>query len=480
MRLNSSISGFCLSLLFCVASAHGQPAIDTLWTRHYGSELRDFPGALVRLSDGSFLMVGSVENNLGHADSDMRIIRADSSGTLLWMRQLGDRSRVESLSEIALTQSGRAVAWGGSTDLAFQDPLAFLTVVSDFGDTLQTAYFPTTIVVKRILPLSSGGLVLAGSSLANYDSTGYDFALEFVDSAFSIVRQRVFGGAFDEDLHDAISLRDHGLLLVGSGMSFTPEHNGSWIIRCEENGDSLWSRVLGRPEVGGAINAAIETPNHQFSLAGEALCYYSSGWLNRIASNGDTLWSRCTYVGFIPTDAIATADNGMIMVGWRGGPTQGLVVMQTNANGDSVWSHFYQDLGGLDARMVPLPDGGFAVLTSSYSDAAWIDFHLMRFTVGNSAAEQSPSVSHKFDLLPSYPNPFNSGTVIEYITETDGDVLLEVFDLTGRHLRTLVNDRQPGGAHRVMFSAPDLPSGVYFYRLQANQQVKSRKLLLIR
>jgi len=83
-------------------------------------------------------------------------------------------------------------------------------------------------------------------------------------------------------------------------------------------------------------------------------------------------------------------------------------------------------------------------------------------------------------LKQNYPNPFNPTTQITYELPRQRDVRLEVFDMNGRQVATLVNQSVSAGTHTVNFDASDLSSGVYMYRLQAGATVLTRKLTLIK
>jgi hypothetical protein len=85
-----------------------------------------------------------------------------------------------------------------------------------------------------------------------------------------------------------------------------------------------------------------------------------------------------------------------------------------------------------------------------------------------------------FKLGQNYPNPFNPSTSISYQLATNGLVMLRVFDVLGREVETLVNERQSAGTHSVTFSAGNLPSGTYFYGLQAGNFCAAKKLLLLK
>ena len=89
-------------------------------------------------------------------------------------------------------------------------------------------------------------------------------------------------------------------------------------------------------------------------------------------------------------------------------------------------------------------------------------------------------IPSQFSLNQNYPNPFNPTTMITYDIPQSGLVTLEVFDITGRKLATLVDEELSAGSYRVSFDAYDLASGLYLYRLTAGAHVQTNKMLLMR
>jgi hypothetical protein len=85
-----------------------------------------------------------------------------------------------------------------------------------------------------------------------------------------------------------------------------------------------------------------------------------------------------------------------------------------------------------------------------------------------------------FDLDQNFPNPFNPNTLIRYQLPALSDVRLSVYDMLGREVAVLVEEKQPGGTHEVDFAATGLASGVYFYRLRAGIHVQTRRMIVIR
>ena len=96
-------------------------------------------------------------------------------------------------------------------------------------------------------------------------------------------------------------------------------------------------------------------------------------------------------------------------------------------------------------------------------------------------------INNDFDHIPTeltlyqnYPNPFNPSTTINYSVPELSFVTLKVYDVLGSEITTLANEEKPAGSYEIEFSATELPSGIYFYRLQAGSFVETKKMILIR
>ncbi len=94
-------------------------------------------------------------------------------------------------------------------------------------------------------------------------------------------------------------------------------------------------------------------------------------------------------------------------------------------------------------------------------------------------------VPSELQIDAAWPNPFNPNTNIKYTTPTDSDVLVTIHDLKGRHIRTLVSENQQAGTYQVMWDGRNddrrtMPSGVYFCRVKAADEIRKLKLALLK
>jgi hypothetical protein len=111
------------------------------------------------------------------------------------------------------------------------------------------------------------------------------------------------------------------------------------------------------------------------------------------------------------------------------------------------------------------------------ANTAWLVYN-GGFNVG--VLPISSEVPASYSLSQNYPNPFNPSTSIRYELPRAGVVRLAVYDVMGREVETLVNERQAAGSYEATFDGSGFASGVYFYRLTADGYGETRKMILIR
>jgi hypothetical protein len=118
-----------------------------------------------------------------------------------------------------------------------------------------------------------------------------------------------------------------------------------------------------------------------------------------------------------------------------------------------------------------------------YNKALSADEVLFQFYKGASTSIGEPETSalpDKFRLMQNYPNPFNPTTKIVFELSNRSKVNLKVFDLSGRDISTLVNDYMSAGQHSVQFNGTNLSTGVYIYRMITDNEVFTRKMMLLK
>lgn len=94
--------------------------------------------------------------------------------------------------------------------------------------------------------------------------------------------------------------------------------------------------------------------------------------------------------------------------------------------------------------------------------------------------EISANISDSYRLDQNYPNPFNPTTKIKFSLPKSGFVKLEVFDIVGREVSTLLNEIKNAGEHTITFNGSLLFSGVYFYQFESNGFTEVKRMMLVK
>ena len=96
------------------------------------------------------------------------------------------------------------------------------------------------------------------------------------------------------------------------------------------------------------------------------------------------------------------------------------------------------------------------------------------------SAENENALPYDFVLYQNYPNPFNPTTIIKYSIPFNTNVSIRVYDILGNEIAALVNENKNAGNYEVVFSADNLSSGIYFYKLITGNKVQTKKMILLR
>ena len=94
--------------------------------------------------------------------------------------------------------------------------------------------------------------------------------------------------------------------------------------------------------------------------------------------------------------------------------------------------------------------------------------------------EQFMAIADEFAIEQNYPNPFSGVTTIKFTIRKKSNFQLRIYDVLGNEVATLVDEYKPAGSYEVEWDASGLPSGVYFYQLQARDFIETKKMILMK
>jgi hypothetical protein len=156
------------------------------------------------------------------------------------------------------------------------------------------------------------------------------------------------------------------------------------------------------------------------------------------------------------------------------GPDVRVNILEPDSTGSLrlTWSLVFV---GQEGDISPVPGDQFVLCTVKPLTSS----DVYEFT-GTVSSVPPGATTPAFSLEQNYPNPFNPVTTIRFELARPVNVNLTVYDILGRRVAVLANEKMGAGSHDVKFDGTGLATGVYFYRIQAGSFVETRKLLLLR
>ncbi|HRQ30963.1 MAG TPA: T9SS type A sorting domain-containing protein, partial [Saprospiraceae bacterium] len=204
-----------------------------------------------------------------------------------------------------------------------------------------------------------------------------------------------------------------------------------------------------------------------------SLCFINenTGWVagyNTImfgTTDGGDNWDTLSLVNGICVDFINS------QTGWTG--SENGKIFKTTNGGYNWYEQTYPAVGGF------VTDIFFANDSVGYSTSV---FQILKTTNSGGAfvsiTNNSNEVPREFSLKQNYPNPFNSETTIEFQIMSEAKVRLEIFNSIGQLTEIIIEQNLKTGYYRSNWNATNYPSGIYFYRLTANNYIETKKAIL--
>ena len=154
----------------------------------------------------------------------------------------------------------------------------------------------------------------------------------------------------------------------------------------------------------------------------------------------------------------------------------------TVTHGEITGSGWAPDFGGIDMEIKGNFGPSQVIVVFEMSGAVVANGVIVMHKQGTSINPQVPQTQAlAFELLQNYPNPFNPTTVIPFTLSNPEVVTAKVFNTTGQEVVTLLTNQQmPAGQHELAFNAVDLPTGLYYYRVQAGSFSAIRRMMLVK
>lgn len=490
---------------------------DTLWTRTFGTAGDEAAASIYTLSDG-FIVSGRTRSPGGNTDA--YVLRLDVGGNALWSRTYGGSAHDEACAARPTFDGGFAIA-GSTESVGAGQSDYFLLKVSSAGDTLWTRPYGTNAWERAagMQPTADGGYVIAGTA-QDVVRGGFDFYLVKISATGNPVWSDFVGGAASEYCYAFDRTRDGGYLATGWTSSFgagsldfyTVRFAGfsgvSGVVRDETTSDPIPGAII---SAAGASRMAIADELGRYTLTLEPGSY-------DLLLRGQCVERDTARAVFVFPDSLTALDfavgipNGRVMqtsVNMVAPNHQRVSAPVTISNTGTGMLDFgirsitVDPPGSWLSVTVPAgsinPGAAFEFFVEVLADTAdvgvfdyfgYVDVHLnscpdsvqrviVNAVVVNAARDAVAALPLAYALA-AYPNPFNPSTTLSFSLVRDQEISLKIYDLLGRNVRELANERYSAGTHRLEFSANALPAGIYIARLDGADMQLVQKLLLLK
>ncbi len=282
---------------------------------------------------------------------------------------------------------------------------------------------------------------------------------------------------------------------------------GKWTVLKTTDGGTTWARMATEPaQVGteAGWNNALQIIGTNMWFGTNATKVYRSTDLGLTWTSGATTGTVNTYAVHYNTASVGLAAGTAMVLSTNGGTSYSAVTNPGTAGnmnglegaGSDWWSirsgnTIYRSTNGAAtwtnafvSGTAVFQDLDFAITGSNTCPSGW--------AVGNAGviakmtgtptgvSTVSSEVPSSFLLKQNYPNPFNPTTNINFSLPQTGLVTLKVYDMSGKEVAVLLNEVKSAGSYIVGFSAANLPSGAYFYRLSSGNFVETKKMMLVK
>jgi len=457
---------------------------DTLWTKTFGDTLDDIGTGVLQTKNGDFIVSGYSSKPI--------IIRTNSIGVTSWTKKyfLSEFSSVQPSPPIYEYENGNIII---GTILS-----GGLLKINPDGDSLYWEllypacyWLMTTCGVNAFYQSSGESFIFSLWGCSDISCSYQIFLNEFKSNSDSLNLCWDFQPEFS--CSKIIQTKNGNIIVLGTGW-----YGPLFLISIDKiTGDTLWTKNMGNSEENRVYGKSLtESFNTGFIILSD--CFNEDMWgsIGLIKTNevGDSLYSK--FYGGSGSDAgehiTNTSDGGYIIVGSTnsfGAGKSDVWLLKTDEYGDTLWT---KTLGGTEddfgVYVQETSDKGYIVVGTTYSYGnGGSDIWLIRLGSDPTSVKNENPYLNNFMVYQNYPNPFNASTKISWQSPVSSWQVLKVFDVLGNEVATLLDEEMEAGYHSIDLNASELPSGVYFYRIQAVPSsssgqvfVETKKLLFLK
>ena len=479
------------------------------WAKTYGGTETDLGFDIIQTPDSGYVFTGYTKS-FGCGSTEVYIAKVDSRGCLQRFITLGGVEREESWEVIRTRDNGFAISGcthsfgAGIFDILFakfDSSLSLEWARAIGGDSGEYS--------QDCIQSDDGGygIIATGRSFSPTDS--YNVVVVKLDSLGWMDWAKIIGGEDHEYGQEIIQTSYRGYVI--SGLTYTYGHSGSvdaFFVRLDSTGSMDWAKSIDDVYFNES-RSCFKTNDEGYVFVGRTGQWDTPDFgIIKLDSSCEVEWAR--KVGEERADrgeyVVQTRNSGYAAVGatmtykfatndtisWN------ILFLKFDADGNNeIATDFFPVVNDVSSlitiddyvdSIIQISDISSEIETTEVtSEVSEMEvsplFLIIHSSIVDEPGEMLPA---RFVLRQNYPNPFNSRTTISYKLPVKGYVLLQIYNILGEKVRTLVAKDQPPGEYFVLWDGNNdliesVGSGVYFYQLKVgNEFSQTKKLLLLR
>jgi hypothetical protein len=453
---------------------------DEVWKKTFGGTQDDEGYSVQQIAGGGYIIAGAT-SSFGAGSRDVWLIKTDASGNEVWKKTFGGLSS-DGARSVYRTMDGGYIITGwtysqgpgfvGNTLLLKTDSLGNQQWSKAFGGTDADRGY-------SVQQTTDGGYIITGYT-ASIGAGLDDLLLIKTDSLGNEVWTKTFGGTGRDYGNSVQQTTDGGYIIAGYTLSYGAGGDDVWLVKTDLNGNEEWTKTYGGiySDVGYSVEKTIDDG---YIITGHTLSYGAGVhdvWLIKVAS-------------VIPVELISFTGNftdGNILLCWTTATeinNLGFEIEKavfSNSKRDNIKD--WEKIASVEGNGTTTEPHQYSFTDKNISPGLY-HYRLKQIDYDgsykySSVIEVDVTLALDFLLAQNFPNPFNGTSVIKYSIPYSSQVTIKVLDVLGSEIESLVNEEKPTGNYELTWYASDLPSGVYFYRIQAGSFIETKKMVLLR
>lgn len=474
----------CIVIGVLSAGLFGQ-APDTLWTLTYGGPDYDDGYEIHQTSDSGYIILNTISSGAGW--SDIWLLKTNVLGDTQWTKTYGCQYWDAGYAFEHTIDGGFIIT--GCTELSGLSMDVWLLKLNAQGDTLWTKKYGGDNgddIGWDVKQTADSGYIIVGST-GSYGAGYLDVWLLKTDAAGDTQWTKTFGGSSIEEGYSVNQTPDGGYFIAGVTKSYGAGQSDIWLIRTNDQGDTIWTKTYG-----GILedwgSKAMPANDGSFIVVGNTNAnglVSSEIWLLKIDSIGDSLWTKTIGDNTLNQahSIKQTTDSGYIITGFTGETfaADGYLV-KTDNSGNILWTKIIGSneddfLNSTDQTF----DNGYIIVGPTYAnDPGQSDVWLIKMEPDTLKIDESNNMRINSLSLDIFPNPVKKDCNIKYVLGHKGLVKISLYDIAGRLVSILANENQNSGVHFKQYNITNLPQGVYFITIDAEEYRETRKIILLK